>query len=69
MKRIYVTEDSPTQALRVKRILSELPDTQVTFFNDGLETYRAVVDSPPDLLEQSTDGKTVEGRQDQVEQK
>jgi CheY-like chemotaxis protein len=50
MKRIYVTEDSPTQALRVKRILSELPDTQVTFFNDGLETYLAVVDNPPDLL-------------------
>lgn len=48
--RIYVTEDSPTQALRVKRILQDVPYANVTFFSDGLEAFRAVVDNPPDLL-------------------
>lgn len=50
MKRIYVTEDSPTQALRVGKILQHLPDCQVRFFNDGLAVYQEVLLDPPDLL-------------------
>lgn len=50
MKRIYVTEDSPTQALRVRQILKFVPDTEVKFFNDGLAAYQAVLLNPPDLL-------------------
>jgi len=50
VKRIYVTEDSPTQALRVGKILQLLPDCQVRFFNDGLAAYQEVLLDPPDLL-------------------
>ena len=50
MKQIYVAEDSPTQALRVRRILTGLHDCQLTFFGDGLEIYQSCVKAPPDLL-------------------
>lgn len=50
MKQIYVTEDSPTQALRVAKILKFLRDVEVRFFNDGLTAYQEVLLKPPDLL-------------------
>jgi CheY-like chemotaxis protein len=50
MKQVYITEDSPTQLLRVKRILSEVPDLELTTFSDGLQSYEAVRRKPPDLL-------------------
>lgn len=50
MKRVYVTEDSPTQALRVGKILQLIPECEVHFFNDGLAAYQEVLLNPPDLL-------------------
>ncbi len=50
MKRVYVTEDSPTQALRVAKILKFIPGIEVKFFNDGLAAYQEVLLVPPDLL-------------------
>lgn len=48
--QIYVVEDSPTQALGVKRALLQLPEIKVTLFHDGLEAYRAIQLKKPDLL-------------------
>lgn len=50
MKQIYVAEDSPTQALRVARILKFVPEVEARFFNDGLAVYQEVLLQPPDLL-------------------
>jgi PleD family two-component response regulator len=50
MARIYIAEDSPTQALRVRRILQALPGVELRFFADGLEAYQATLQSAPDLL-------------------
>jgi PleD family two-component response regulator len=50
VRRIYIAEDSPTQALRVRRILSSVPDCELTFFTDGLDIYLAVQQDPPDML-------------------
>ncbi len=47
---IYVVEDSPTQALGVKRTLKSLQPVEVKLFSDGLEAHRAVQSCPPDLL-------------------
>lgn len=46
----YVVEDSPTQALGVKRALLQLTQIKVTIFQDGLEAYRAILQNKPDLL-------------------
>ncbi|MBS2039425.1 response regulator [bacterium] len=48
--QVYVVEDSPTQALGVKRALLQLSDLRVTIFHDGLEAYRAILAHKPDLL-------------------
>ena len=48
--QVYVVEDSPTQALGVKRALLQLPNLKVTLFHDGLEAYRAIQLNKPDLL-------------------
>lgn len=61
MKRIYLAEDSPTQALRVRRILSSIPDVEVTTFGDGLEAYEGIQQSPPDLLLMDVIMPTLEG--------
>ena len=47
---IYVVEDSPTQALSVKRTLKSLQPLEVISFSDGLEAHRAIQASPPDLI-------------------
>lgn len=48
--QIYVVEDSPTQALTVKRTLMQLPDVKIKIFGDGLEAYRGVLEARPDLI-------------------
>jgi DNA-binding response OmpR family regulator len=48
--QVYVVEDSPTQALGVKRALLQLPHLKVTLFHDGLEAYRSIQLNKPDLL-------------------
>jgi len=48
--QVYVVEDSPTQALGVKRALMQLPNIKVTLFHDGLEAYRAIQQNKPGLL-------------------
>lgn len=48
--QVYVVEDSPTQALGVKRALLQLPNLKVTLFHDGLEAYRSIQKHKPDLL-------------------
>lgn len=50
MKQVYITEDSPTQLLRVRRILADIPDIELTTFSDGLQSYEAVRRKPPHLL-------------------
>lgn len=50
MKRVYLAEDSPTQALFVRSILKNNAELEVQVHEDGLAIYRAVVDNPPDLL-------------------
>lgn len=48
--QVYVVEDSPTQALGVKRALLQLPNLKITIFHDGLEAYRAIQQKKPDIL-------------------
>jgi two-component system sensor histidine kinase/response regulator len=48
--RICLTEDSPVQTMRVKKILAALPEVELTCFDDGLKAYLYVLKSPPDLL-------------------
>ncbi|MFN8608300.1 MAG: response regulator [Vulcanimicrobiota bacterium] len=48
--QVYVVEDSPTQALGVKRALLQLPNLKITLFHDGLEAYRAIQQNKPDIL-------------------
>jgi len=48
--QVYVVEDSPTQALGVKRALLQLPNLKVTLFHDGLEAYRGIQKQKPDIL-------------------
>lgn len=47
---VYVVEDSPTQALGVKRALKSLEPLEVKLFSDGLEAHRAIQAIPPDLI-------------------
>ncbi|MBT9584053.1 response regulator [bacterium] len=49
-RRIYVVEDSPTQALAVKRVLLQIPKVECKLFSDGLEAYRAVLEEAPDII-------------------
>lgn len=48
--QIYLVEDSPTQALAVKRNLMQLSDVKIKVFTDGLEAYRGVLEAKPDLM-------------------
>ena len=50
MKKVYLAEDSPTQALFVRSILKNNAELEVQVHEDGLAIYRAVVENPPDLL-------------------
>lgn len=50
MALIYIAEDSPTQALRVRRILQVIEGTELKFFPDGLLAYQAAQEHPPDLM-------------------
>jgi len=47
---VYVAEDQPAQAELMKTILQTQQRYQLTFFNNGLDLYRKVQESPPDLL-------------------
>lgn len=49
-RRIYVVEDSPTQALAVKRVVMQIPNAECRLFSDGLEAYRAVLEQAPDII-------------------
>lgn len=61
IRQVYLAEDSPTQALRVRRILSSIPNLEVHTFGDGLDAYEAVQKSPPDLLLMDVIMPTLEG--------
>lgn len=50
MKKVYLAEDSPTQALFVRSILKNNAELEVQVHEDGLAIYRAVFENPPDLL-------------------
>ncbi|HXE73281.1 MAG TPA: response regulator [Candidatus Nitrosotenuis sp.] len=50
LKRIYIGEFDPDEALALRETLGGLPECELTFFSDGLELYRWVQDLPPDLL-------------------
>lgn len=46
--KIYVGEDSPIEQKLLKALLDN--EGEVRFFADGLELYRAITVSPPDLV-------------------
>lgn len=48
--RIAVTEDSLAQQALFRSVLDGVDDLSLTFFKDGLEAYRALLEDPPDLL-------------------
>lgn len=50
MKKIYLGEDTPTQALFLRGILSREGDLDTTVFGDGLNLYLAIQQEPPDLV-------------------
>lgn len=49
-KKIYVAEDSPTQALFVKSILRFQEDCEVEVFQDGLSLYQRILHDPPSCV-------------------
>jgi len=49
-RRLYAAEDTPEDALILQAVLQRAAGCQVRFFSDGLATYRAVRQDPPDLL-------------------
>lgn len=50
MFKVYLGEDTPTQALFVKGVLSQGGALDIKIFGDGLELLLAVQESPPDLI-------------------
>ena len=50
MKRVYLGEDAPTQALFLRSVLSREADIEPTIYGDGLNLYLAVQQQPPDLV-------------------
>ncbi len=50
MRRIYLGEDTPTQALFLKGLLSREKSLEPKVFGDGLELYLAITENPPDLI-------------------
>lgn len=49
-KRVYLGEDTPTQALFLKGILSRTADLEIVVYGDGLDLYLAIQEDPPDLV-------------------
>lgn len=50
MRRIFIAEDTPEDALVLEAVLARTEGRQVRFFSDGLELYRTVRRDAPDLL-------------------
>lgn len=50
MKKVYLGEDTPTQALFLRGILSREGDIEPVVFGDGLNLYLAIQNEPPDLV-------------------
>lgn len=50
MKKIYLGEDTPTQAIFLKGILNREPDLDPVVFGDGLDLYLAILAHPPSLI-------------------
>lgn len=50
MKKVYLGEDTPTQALFLRGILSREGDLEPVVFGDGLNLYLAIQQQPPDLV-------------------
>ena len=50
MKKVYLGEDTPTQALFLRGILSREGDLDPVVFGDGLNLYLAIQQDPPDLI-------------------
>jgi len=50
MYRVYLGEDSPTQALFIKGVLSQGGALDITIFGGGLDLLLAIQEDPPDLI-------------------
>lgn len=50
MKRIYLAEDTPDDALILRAILASHGDYEVTEFQEGLSLFQTVQENPPDLV-------------------
>lgn len=50
MSKVYLGEDTPTQALFLRGALNREPGLEVTIFGDGLDLYLAILRDPPHLI-------------------
>ncbi len=48
--KVYLGEDTPTQALFLRGLLQRQTNVEPIVFGDGLELYQAIQKSPPDLI-------------------
>lgn len=61
VKKIYLGEDTPTQALFLRGILSREADLEATVFGDGLDLFLAIQSEPPDLIVSDNMMPTLDG--------
>jgi DNA-binding response OmpR family regulator len=50
MKRVYVADDDPAILNVIRLTLAKMEGIEVSFFDNGLELYRAIQASPPDAI-------------------
>ncbi|MCE1248995.1 MAG: response regulator [Firmicutes bacterium] len=50
MKKVYIAEDDKPLSELMKAVLQKFSGCEFEFFYNGLDLYRRVQDSPPDLL-------------------
>lgn len=50
MIKVYLGEDTPTQALFLRGLLQRQTGLEPVVFGDGLELYQAIQENPPDLV-------------------
>jgi len=62
MYTVYLGEDTPTQALFIKGVLSQGGALDITTFGDGLDLYLAIQERPPQLVVSDILLPTLDGR-------
>jgi CheY-like chemotaxis protein len=62
MYRVYLGEDTPTQALFIKGVLSQGGALDITTHGDGLDLFLSIQEDPPDLIVSDILLPTLDGR-------